>query len=172
MDEQQKREDPGASSKKRRGPQGRDIRAAQMAAQGLPMGSGRTYERMMYVARKIQALQAEGREQEALLLSQALDTSARGAEHLARLPDDIFSILCQGVLAGEAKSLLEALHTVRKSFLAEEGPLTMVPAKNGLYRLISQRNTSSILVSVEDLFDLAAYVEEHRAELEAHQRNS
>lgn len=165
-------EDPGASPKKRRGPQGRDIRAAQMAAHGLPMGSGRTYERMAYVARKIQTLQAEGREQEALLLSQALDTSARGAERLARLPDDLFQVLCQGVLDGEAQSLLEALRTVRKSFLTEEGPLAMTPAKNGLYRLISQRNSSSILVSVEDLFNLADYVWEHRAELEAHRDES
>lgn len=168
MDEQMSREDPGASPKKHRGPQGRDIMAARMAAQGLPMGSGRTYARMTYVARKVQALQAEGREQEALLLSQALDTSARGAEQLARLPDDIFSLLCQGVLTGEAQSLLEALRTVSKSFLAEEGSLTMTPAKNGLYRLISQHNSSSILVSVEDLFDVADYIQEHRAELEAH----
>lgn len=171
MDEQKNREDPGASPKKRRGPQGRDIMATRMAVLGLPMGSGRTYARMTYVARRVQALQAEGREQESLLLSQALDTSARGAEQLARLPDEIFSILCQGVLTGEAQNLLEALRTVRKSFLAEEGPLTITPAKHGLYRLTSQRNSSSILVSVEDLFDLAGYVEEHRSELEAHQRN-
>ena len=172
MGEQVNYEDPGASPKKRRGPQGRDIRAAQMAARGLPMGSGRTYERMHYVARKIQAFQAEGREQEARLLSQVLDTSARGAEQLARLPDEIFSILCQGVLTGEASTLLEALRTVRKSFREEEGPISIAPAKDGLYRLISQRNSSSILVSVQDLFDLAMYVEEHRAELEAHRDES
>jgi hypothetical protein len=88
------------------------------------------------------------------LLSEALDTSARGAEWLARLPDELFQIFCRGVLAGEARNLLEAYRTVRNTLHVDEGPLTISPAKGGLYRLTSQRNTSSILVSVEDLFDL------------------
>lgn len=172
MDEQLKDEDPGSSFRKRRGPQGRDILAAQMAAQGLPMGSRRTYDRMRYVARKIEALRADGRKQEAQLLAQALDTSARGAEQLARLRADLFQVLCQGVLAGEARSLLEAHREVRDALGADEGPLTIYPAKGGLYRLTSQRNTSSILVSADDLFALALYIQEHWAELEGQRSES
>lgn len=172
MDEQGTSEDPGASLKKRRGLQGRDLRAAQMGAQGLPMGSGRTYDRMMYVVRKIKALQAEGCEQEARLLAQALDTSTRGAEQLARLPADFFQVLCQGVLAGEARNLLEAYREVRDALHEDEGPLTLSPARGGLYRLTSQRNKSSILVSAEDLLDLVRYVQDHWLELEEHSHES
>src|SRR5258708_6569645 len=131
MEFEENHEVPGSSSKKRRGPQGRDY----MAAQGLGLGSGRSYERALFLAKRIVALREAGRTQEATLFEKAMDVSLRGTHEIAKMSEDLQQALCQIVLAGDASNLIEARRLVVEAIRQDEGayqsPVVLQRCNNG-----------------------------------------
>lgn len=150
---------PGSSPTKHRGPQTRDHVAAWLTSQGAGLGSGRSYERCKRVIERADQLRAAGYVQAGDLLAAALEVSKRGAYEIARLPEELLLALCEVVSAGEARDLIKARRLVialaREKHGADQEPVTLERAKNGMYRIRSLRNHSSILVSPQDLLHLA-----------------
>lgn len=173
--DQEVHEDPGSSpAKKKRGLQERDYRALRFESIGLGRYSGKWWERATYVAEKVKAMRADGHMQEADLLASAMDVSMRAAYEIARLPEEAFLLLCEMVEKNEAPNLVIARRAIQKA--AREGhipgieapdPVALSRSKNGMYRITSQRNHSSILVSAQDLIELQAVIQYIMPELEA-----
>lgn len=161
---------PGTSPKKRRGPQTRDYVAAELTRRGLGLGSGRTWERCKHVVKRSEELRAQGYRQEADILVAALDVSKRGAYEITRLPEELQLALCQVVIAGEAHNLIEARRLVNKLVKEQSEAtselVTLERAQNGMYRIRSLHNHSSILVSARDLLHLTSLVFSILPELE------
>ncbi len=159
-------EDPGVSpQKKNRTPQMRDYQALSFARKGGDggLGSGRSWERATFTAKRITTLREEGRTKEAALLEDAIHTSVRGSWEIARLPEEAFSVLCQWVEAGNAPNLVVARRWIQE--MARKGlydgisaakQVTVARCKNDMYRITSLHNHSSVLVSAKNLIELSA----------------
>lgn len=161
---------PGTSVKKKRNPQTRDYMAAHMEATGLGLGSSRSMERSLYTAKRSIALKEQGHEKEAEILQNAINTSKRGAYEIARMADEIILSLCQVVIAGEARNLIEA-HRIVKDIIKkdngeEDKPITLSRVKNDMYRLTSGHNKVSMLLSAQDLLELGEIIQSNIAELQ------
>lgn len=163
---------PGSSPAKRRGPQTRDLVAAWLSSQGSGLGSGRSYERCQRVVERADQLRAVGHQQAGDLLASALEVSKRGAYEISRLPEELLLALCEVVSAREARNLIEARRLVialaREKNGADQRPVTLERAKNGMYRIRSLHNHSSILVSAQDLLHLSTLLFALLPELEEH----
>jgi len=150
---------PGTSPKKKRNPQMRDYYAGRAEEYGLGRKSGKTWERLLAVGRKIKALRENGHLKEAKVIEEALDVSIRGTYEIAKLSDEVLFSLCGVVIAGEAPNLIEANKLVdsiiRRNQGINEKEVKLLYAKNGMYRLVSGHNKSSVLLSAQDLIDLS-----------------
>lgn len=150
---------PGTSVKKKRNPQTRDIRAAKYKGTCMDLGSGKSMERAVYAARKSVELREQGHTEEAQIMQDAINTSKRGAYEIARMPDDAILALCQIVIAGDARNLIEARRMVQEIIRRDNGinekEVKLLHAKNGMYRLVSGHNKSSALLSAQDLIELS-----------------
>jgi hypothetical protein len=129
------------------------------------LGSGRSFDRGKYIIKRIQALREAGHEKEAALLSAALDKSIRGAYEIARLSEEAFFYCCKLVDDGFGRNLLEARRFYRE--VAAQGridgikasePVTVSRCKDGMYRISSLHNHSSVLVSASDLLYLGELI--------------
>lgn len=154
---------PGTSpkQKKKRNPQFRDFMNELLKEQGLSLGSGRSNERARHVIHKADELKAKGYEKEARLLIDALDVSIRGAYELTRIPEEHLLAYCKVVFAGEARNLPEARRQVEDIIRDKRGddPVELLREKNDMYRITSDRNKSSVLVTAQDLIKLHGLLE-------------
>lgn len=161
---------PGSSPKKKRGPQTRDIIAAVYAKEQGIKKSGKTWDRIMAVDTKVRELDALGCMAEARVLADAMDVSQRGAYEIARMADDVILSLCQVVISGEARNLIEAHRIVKriikKNNCEDEEPIILSRAKNGMYRLNSGHNKASVLLSAQDLLELGEIIQSNIGELQ------
>lgn len=161
---------PGTSVKKKRNPQRRDLIAVKAEAVGLGLGSGKSMERCLYTTKKSIALKEQGHVEEAEILQDAINTSKRGAYEIARMSDETILALCQVVIAGEACNLIEARRMVdgiiRRDNGIDEKEVKLMYAKNGMYRLVSGHNKSSVLLSAQDLIELSAIIQSNMEELQ------
>ena len=85
--------------------------------------------------------------------------SFRGTYEIARLPEEVLLSFCQVVIAKEAHNLIEARRIVDKLIREQNGrdekAVTLARDKNTMYRLTSGHNTSSVLLSAQDLIALS-----------------
>lgn len=146
--------------------------AALSEKSGYGLGSGRSWERAMYAAKKVQALKDAGHEKEASLLEAAINVSIRGAYEIARLPDEALFALCKMVADGFGSNLVQARRWYQE--MIKQGrvegsqavePVTVSRCKDDMYRIASLRNHSSILVSAQDLLDLSEILDYLKPEL-------
>jgi len=148
-----------------RAPRTRDI-----GAKIFGLGSGRTADRCGVTTKIAADLQEKGYSAEARVLIDALNISVRGAYDVARLPEDALLFLCKMVISGEARNLQEARRIadswVRQHNGIDENAVTLTSTTNDMYRLTSGHNTSSVLLSAQDLITLSEIIQINMDELQ------